>query len=82
MNRIGIKDTDLEAAKWNDKFPDASLYEGHWANNNPDVTQGDCVYLQFRNDESKWHLSDCNIRMAYVCERNSCPMGRLIMVSL
>jgi hypothetical protein len=76
MNRIGVSNTDFNAAKWNDQSG-ASRYEGRWANKSPDITNGDCAYLTISNTEYKWQFGQCEDKMAYVCERKSCPSSKL-----
>ncbi|XP_021378486.1 sushi, von Willebrand factor type A, EGF and pentraxin domain-containing protein 1-like [Mizuhopecten yessoensis] len=75
MSRIGILDTNTYGAKWNNE--PASLYEGRWSIRNPLVTSGDCVYTMRDGSEFSDKLGKCDEKMAYVCERMSCPTNTL-----
>ena len=75
MNRIGIDDANIDAAKWNDMGVTNSRYEGRWADKSPYVADGDCVYLTLQGTEYKWQFGRCESKMAFVCERDACPSG-------
>lgn len=76
MNRKGIDDSnEVDKARWNEGPDTSSRYEGRWADNSPDVADGDCAYLTIMGNEYKWKFGRCEQKMAFVCERNSCPTG-------
>ncbi|XP_071129049.1 uncharacterized protein [Mytilus edulis] len=77
MNRIGISDTDENSVRWNSVTGPItdSKYEGRWADQSPDVTNGDCAYLTISNGQYKWQFGRCEQKLAFVCERSSCPAG-------
>lgn len=84
MNRIGISDTDETSVRWNSVTGQitGSKYEGRWADQSPDVTNGDCAYLTISNGQYKWQFGRCEQKLAFVCERSSCPAGKGFLFNL
>ncbi|XP_033732273.1 uncharacterized protein LOC117321797 isoform X2 [Pecten maximus] len=71
LNRLGVSNSDTYTAKWNDDT--ASLYEGLWNTRNPLVSSGRCSYSTKKGNEFVDNLGKCDQKMAFVCERMSCP---------
>ena len=51
---------------WSDGT-EASLYDGLWLNNEPDISSGNCVAGQLGND---WSLQNCDRRLPFVCRQD------------
>ena len=62
----GLSRDPDSSATWSDGT-EASLYDGLWLNNEPDITAGNCVAGQLDNN---WSFQNCERRLPFVCRQD------------
>jgi len=63
-------------------FEQISQYFGHWAMDQPDVSEGNCVRSVLKSDGNdktphvqEWELTTCEALMPFMCVIPACPTG-------
>ena len=45
-----------------------SQFYGHWAQNQPDTGNGQCVRSVIRDDRQEWEVTTCEALLPFMCE--------------
>jgi len=56
---------------------------GVWASREPSAFDGTCAYVSnygtLENAQYAWSMTSCDHVMPFVCERNPCPSGAVLL---
>ena len=54
-----------------------SQYYGHWALDQPNIQDGQCVQSIVSDDRQSWALTRCETLLPFMCQIQACPRGSL-----
>lgn len=74
LNRISVPASNATYSIWSDGSG-SSVYQAFWAEEQPDLSAGDCVYVEQTDGRYRWSISTCEWKRAFICEVSACPTG-------
>ena len=65
-------------------YPQISQYYGHWAREQPDVLQGNCVRSVLSSEDDtdrhqEWELTTCEELLPFMCMIPACPQVKILI---